>query len=308
MKNIGEEQASTLYIGDTRNNVFHKMGSGCLKKIPAAVLIELGKTPQNNGFTPCHKCYGKANAADIKTLDNASIKDSKLRKRLIDGSHADARNIIARCHLIKHRGYLTKKLVSSHNCIAKKCNFFEKLKPEYWLALEQAERDKSKQRHVKKQAKRELIERDEMIKETLEDSGCVYVTSIRDESSKLLVISYIYDRKIDLSAEIKFLREKLGKTVKLQAKIGTEEAIEQLIKKPRRDMHIVTDVRKAPKVGNATKKRLVKLGVFCLEDLYGRNGDALYRKDCELSGGHVNRRYLDAYCSAVEYAHNMESF
>jgi len=43
------------------------------------------------------------------------------------------------------------------------------------------------------------------------------------------------------------------------------------------------------------------LGVYCLEDLYGRNGDALYKLDCDLSGKIINRRYLTAYRSAVEF-------
>jgi hypothetical protein len=82
--------------------------------------------------------------------------------------------------------------------------------------------------------------------------------------------------------------------------------IEQLIRKPRRETRKVTDVRKAPKVGAATKKRLAALGVYCLEDLFGRNGDALYKLDCELSGESVNRRYLTAYRSAVEFADEID--
>ena len=84
------------------------------------------------------------------------------------------------------------------------------------------------------------------------------------------MIGYICEKWVNLSHEIRFLREQLGKTIKLKVKIGI-----------------------------AAKKRLTALGVHCLEDLYGRSGDAL---DCALSGKKVNRRYLAAYRSAVEYA------
>jgi hypothetical protein len=79
-----------------------------------------------------------------------------------------------------------------------------------------------------------------------------------------------------------------------------------LVRILKKKMRKVTDVRKAPKVGVATKKRLAALGVYCLEDLFGRNGDALYELDCELSGKPINRRYLTAYRSAVEFADKME--
>ena len=85
-----------------------------------------------------------------------------------------------------------------------------------------------------------------------------------------------------------------------------EEALEQLIRKPRRETKIVTDLQKAPKIGKAAKARLASLGIFCLEDLFGRSGEKLYELDCVLSGKAVNRRYLTAYQSAVAYAKDMD--
>ena len=60
------------------------------------------------------------------------------KKRLINGDYANSKNVIARCHLLAHRGYLTKNLAAKHKCIKKKCPFFEKMKPEYWQAKEKA--------------------------------------------------------------------------------------------------------------------------------------------------------------------------
>ena len=229
----------------------------------------------------------------------------RLTKRLINGRYADSDKIIARCHLLKHRGYLTKNLVKAHDCIAKKCAFFEKLKPEYWQALEKIAQEKKSNREKRRQAIKETSDRDEMIKETLEHNGNVHVTQIKTESPRLLVISYIYDKRVDLSKEAQFLKAKLRMAIKLQARIGSDEVIELLIRRPRRLSRKVTDLRKAPKVGPITKKRLAALGVYCIEDLYGRNGDELYRRDCEISGTAVNRRFLTAYRSAVEYANRM---
>ena len=226
--------------------------------------------------------------------------------RLINGNYANSENVIARCHLLTHRGYLSKTLVKSHSCISKKCPFFEKLKPEYWQTLERLEKEKKDNRIKWKQENEMLHDRNMFLRETLEDSGHIHITSIRDESRNLLAICYIYDKRISLEPEIKFLREKLKKSIKMQARTGSDEAIEQLIRKPRRETRKVTDLRKAPKVGIAAKKRLARLGVYCLEDLFGRDGDVLYRLDCEISGEKVNRRYLTAYRSAVMFANEME--
>ncbi|MCL2056269.1 MAG: hypothetical protein FWH02_03495 [Oscillospiraceae bacterium] len=227
-------------------------------------------------------------------------------KRLINGQYVDASKVIARCHALIHRGYLTKNLISSHDCIGKKCPRFERLNPEYWQALKQAEEKKKTLKAKQKLAIKELDDRNNFIRETLEDSGHIHITVIRDAPRNIIEISYIYDRKPDLSEEIKFLGGKLKKKIVLKAIFCPDENIEMLIRKPRRDMKIVTDVRKAPKVGAAAKKRLAALGVYCLEDLFGRSGDWLYRIDCERSGTKVNRRYLAIYRSAAEFANSME--
>ena len=225
----------------------------------------------------------------------------KVALRLINGQYANSNNVVARCHLLTHRGYLSKSLTISHDCIKKKCPFFEKMKPEYWQALELKELAKKNNRLKRKLESAIKNDRDTVIRETLDDSGHVHVTSIREESRNMLAISYIYDKRINLTREVEFLSKKFRKVIRLKARVGSDAAIEQLIRKPRRETRKVTDLRKVPKVGIVTKKRLAALGVYCLEDLFGRNGDALYRLDCELSGKKINRRFLAAYRSAVEF-------
>ena len=231
--------------------------------------------------------------------------EKQLESRLIDGNYTKNSNVVARCHVRLHRGYLSKSLVKSHQCIAKKCPFFQKLKPEYWEALEASLQGQKERRQRLKQATRTEAARDLFIKETLEANGCIHVTSIREKSQNILTITYIYDLRIDLSDEISLLRTLYNKRIELSASPGTRETIEKLIKVPRRENRITTDVRKAPRVGNATKKRLASLGVYCLEDLYGRTAKDLYSLDCKQSGTTVNRRYFAAYQSAVGAAHAM---
>lgn len=297
---------SYSHIVDTRTGVFHRKDSSCLQGIPVSVWQGIGKKPIKSGFTPCPFCYMQQEKAEVSVSSSrASNAKKDVEKRLIDGAYAVSDNIIARCHLLAHRGYLTKNLIKSHKCIAKKCPFFEKLKPEYWQAFEKNEQDR-KGTQVIIDEQNLSCDRDALIRETLEDSGCIYVTSIREETWNFLVISYIYDRKVDLSQEIRFLRKKLGKVIKLQARTGTDIVLEKLIRKPRREMRRVTDLLKAPGVGVATKSRLMYLGVYCLEDLFGRNADALYELDCYMSRKTVSRRYLTAYHSAVKFANEME--
>ena len=47
--------------------------------------------------------------------------------RLIDGRYVDSDKVIARCHLQTHCGYLSKNLMKSHDCLKKKCSFFNRL-------------------------------------------------------------------------------------------------------------------------------------------------------------------------------------
>ena len=205
-----------------------------------------------------------------------------------------------------HRGYLSIDLIKSHDCINKQCPFYEKLTDEYWLSLERLSVKTRLNRVTKKQEIQDKNDRDIIVKNMLEQSGHIYVTSVREDRLDILTISYIYDRRTDLSQEKFDLQAQLHKRIKLKAKTGEEEVIEQLIRKPRRDTKKVTDLRKAPKVGPVTKKRLAALGVFCIEDLFGRSGRALYFRDCKLSGGKVNRRFIGAYESAVEYAKGLD--
>jgi len=222
--------------------------------------------------------------------------------RLINGQYAKSCNVIARCHCSAHRGLLSKNLVKSHACLEKRCTFMEKLNPEHWAAMEAAALEKKENRLKRKLAAKENDRREALIRSVLEKSGHVHVTAIHDARHGLLEISYIYDKRVDLTPGIRSLRSALGKAIRLRARATSDDLIELLIRIPRRETRCVTDPRVAPKVGDATRRRLAEIGVFCLEDLFGRSGESLYALDSKQSARPVNRRYLAAYRSACEYA------
>jgi len=167
-------------------------------------------------------------------IENAAV-------RLINGQIANTENVTARCRSLTHRGYLSKSLVKSHDCIKKKCPFFEKLNPEYWQIIESAKQEKKNNRLKRKKEKEMMSARDMVIRKTLEDSGHIHVTSIKEESRNSLVISYIYDKEIDLANEIQSLQKKFNKKIMLQPIFASNDLIELLIRKHRHESDKVSN-------------------------------------------------------------------
>ena len=63
-----------------------------------------------------------------------------------------------------------------------------------------------------------------------------------------------------------------------------------------------TDLLMIPGVGKHLKKRLLALGIACVEDLKGKDPQQLYDLDCTLSGEMVDRCVLYVYRSVVYFA------
>jgi len=77
--------------------------------------------------------------------------------------------------------------------------------------------------------------------------------------------SDIADKKVGLEDEKNIIRVELSSVIKQKPVRGTREAIEELIKKPRREQWVVTDLTESPMIGKATKKRLEALGAYNTE-------------------------------------------
>jgi len=103
---------SYSHIVDTRTKVFHSKGSLCLERIPFNAWQGTGKNPAKRGFTPCHLCYGKSEYSRIPVISGPSTRSEKqTQHRLVDGQFGNSNKIFAYCHLLQHRGYLTKTLL-----------------------------------------------------------------------------------------------------------------------------------------------------------------------------------------------------
>lgn len=69
--------------------------------------------------------------------------------RYIDKVYRDNDTPCGYCHCDAHRGWLNVKLMKSHKCITKQCQFFEKYeKHEYWQKQE-------KRKQLRKQKKQQ---------------------------------------------------------------------------------------------------------------------------------------------------------
>ncbi len=67
-----------------------------------------------------------------------------------------------------------------------------------------------------------------------------------------------------------------------------------------------TDLTVIPNVGKKTKQSLLNIGIECVEDLVGKDPEALYVKDCLKKGFQEDRCQLYLFRMAVYYAENKQ--
>ena len=150
--------------------------------------------------------------------------------RSFSGNQCLCSSVIGICRMIKHQGYINKKLMKEHDCVYKKCPWFQKISPDYW---EGRQRSADGKRELQKQAEdlyqQEIKERDAFIRETFSQYAHMYVTVIREEGNALAVY-YIRDQYIDLSKEKRSLQKKYKRPVHLNAVITSSYVIDKLIR------------------------------------------------------------------------------
>ena len=153
--------------------------------------------------------------------------------RLMNGDYAERKEIVAKCNLPRHIGYLTKELMESRNCVWRDCYSFEDISSieNYW---ENNGKPSPKDNRIKKKnAQKAKNERDIFIRETLGACKQIYVTAIREEKPGLIEIFFLCDKRINLESEARILREKLDKRIKFQAVKASEKNIDLLIRQSR---------------------------------------------------------------------------
>ncbi|MDR2657632.1 MAG: hypothetical protein LBB86_07390 [Oscillospiraceae bacterium] len=138
-------------------------------------------------------------------------------------------SVVGYCNNISHRGYVTKNLLKSHDCLKKECRFLAKVNQNYWDTMRRQE-ESARNRRVQAQA-RELmrLERDAFIRGVMAANPHVYITMIQDDGIAL-VIYYIYDQYVDLTAELRLIRGELQRPVRLKAVSTTQDIIDRLIR------------------------------------------------------------------------------
>ncbi|MDR1262771.1 MAG: hypothetical protein LBK46_04685, partial [Oscillospiraceae bacterium] len=90
--------------------------------------------------------------------------------------------------------------------------------------------ESARSRRVQAQA-RELmrLERDAFIRGVMSANPHVHITMIQDDGI-VLVIYYIYDQYVDLTAELRLIRGELKRPVRLKAVPTTQDIIDRLIR------------------------------------------------------------------------------
>lgn len=63
-------------------------------------------------------------------------------------------------------------------------------------------------------------------------------------------------------------------------------------------------LRQIPGIGPSMERHLQAIGIHCVEDLAGKDPEALYFADCEAQRAQVDRCVLYVYRMAVYYAEN----
>ena len=140
------------------------------------------------------------------------MRKSKRRiPKMIDGTQlCKEEKRVGYCWCAQHYGYINKRLILEHDCINKKCQFFEKLdrNSKYWDAKK--ERDEGKN---KKQREKDLLDfiRKLAIEETI-DYDCAISSVIRDgKNIKILIATLEYINFHEITSTIsEIVRNEMG--------------------------------------------------------------------------------------------------
>jgi hypothetical protein len=148
---------------------------------------------------------------------------------LIDGALAKADNIVGYCNNATHWGWLSKRLMKEHQCLEKECPYFEKTNAGYWEKIEKEKALKAEKRKAKALEKQRKAERDDFIRFVFEGYEDIFVTAIKEIRGGIM-ITYIFDKWVDLSAGRDVVRRQYGGKVVTKAVRSSEENRRLLIR------------------------------------------------------------------------------
>lgn len=154
--------------------------------------------------------------------------ESKDYIKTFNGKICKAQNIIGYCHNFNHRGYISKGLVEKHDCIKRKCVYFEKKNLYYWDKQEQIKLNKQKTKKDNKTAQIKQKKTEEYIHNIFKQYNNIYITTIHIERRKI-ILTYIYEGTSDLTEAIEHLKKEFNRSVYLKRVKSSIENRKELI-------------------------------------------------------------------------------
>jgi len=148
---------------------------------------------------------------------------------LLDKKQCKFSNVVGYCNNLSHRGYISKSLLKSHECVEKQCPLLTKCNANYWTQIEKERSGVRQRREIARQEKYKAAQRDEFIRSVFEPYDHIHITSIKEMKAGF-IITYIYSKRVDLSEVVAILREKYRCSIYLKAIRSSKEIQRQLIR------------------------------------------------------------------------------
>ena len=150
--------------------------------------------------------------------------------KIFNGRLCKGSNVVGYCHNRDHKGYISKTILKTHNCINKKCFYFEEVNPKYWeQRLKQKVYKQNKRMEIKnKEAKKENTL--QYIRDIFKAFDNIYITAVHKEKQQL-IITYIYEEYVDLTDAINILHQNFKGKIYLKAVASDEETRRKLLSK-----------------------------------------------------------------------------
>ncbi|MDR0951492.1 MAG: helix-hairpin-helix domain-containing protein [Oscillospiraceae bacterium] len=244
--------------------------------------------------------------SDYMQAKRAKKREAKERKRnktgfkLIGGKMTTREKAIAYCDNATHWGYLTPKLMKSHQCLKKQCPYFRKEDVIYWRELEEKRQRAKEHRAAKKLAAKGETDL-EKARRILGKCEGIFVTNVLRD--RIITVSFIANSpniriNEELQNQLRYVLEGRIYLRRVRTSIQNRRA---LIKPPK----YRTEISAIPGVGRVTQLWLADVGIYNLKALAGSKPEKLYKmvqNIAEETGEYIDRRVLNAFIAAVEYA------
>lgn len=196
-----QEQYAYLFVPGSR--VFHR--NHCTALLNARNIqgcVYYAKAARDH--RPCKLCQPVADPemewkiAHQNTPPEEIRRNEVIRTRLLGGAWIEIarKKLVGCCHNCLHPGKLTKKILEQHDCINKKCYYFERY-PEagYWCEVEQKQKAKEQARASKQQKK----DRETYLKELQaqfqvcaeQTKSPMKIIRVREEKNKIYKVYYV---------------------------------------------------------------------------------------------------------------------